>query len=67
MSDTTPRVLSRLWRHYRVDRGRKFSLKDFDPDDTRGLELKDESDALLDASVRVLAELQERLYAQDRW
>ena len=67
MSDTTPRVLSRLWRHYRIDRGTGVSLTDFDPDDTRGLQLKDESDALLDASVRVLAELQERLYAQDRW
>jgi PPK2 family polyphosphate:nucleotide phosphotransferase len=67
MSDQTPRVLSRLWRHYRVDRGKGFSLRAFDPDDTGGLELKDESDDLLDASVRVLAGLQERLYAQDRW
>jgi PPK2 family polyphosphate:nucleotide phosphotransferase len=67
MSDKPPRVLSRLWRHYRVDSGKDFSLKDFDPDDTRGLELKDESDELLEHSVRVLTDLQERLYAQDRW
>jgi PPK2 family polyphosphate:nucleotide phosphotransferase len=67
MSDKTPRLLTTLSRHYRVDRGKDFSLKHFDPDDTRGLELKDESDALLEQSVRVMADLQERLYAQDRW
>ena len=38
----------------------------FDPDDTRGLELKDEA-TRCSTRARVLADLQERLYAQDRW
>ena len=68
MSAKTPRLLATLSRHYRVDRGKGFSLKHFDPGDTRGLEgLKDESDQLLAQSVKVLADLQQRLYAQDRW
>ena len=68
MSAKTPRLLATLSRHYRVDRGKGFSLKHYDPDDTRGLEgLKDESDELLAQSVKVLSDLQERLYAQDRW
>ena len=46
---------------------RGFSLKDFDPDDHRGLDLKDLSDELLAESIKVLSDLQERLYAQDRW
>ena len=57
----------KLARHFRIDNGRKFKLSDIDPGDTRGLKLKDEADELLDDSVRLMAELQERLYAQDRW
>ena len=67
MSHKVPKLLARLHRHYRVDSGRGFSLKRFDPDDHRGLDLKDLSDELLAESVKVLSDLQERLYAQDRW
>ncbi len=67
MTETTPRELARLARHYRVARGQGFSLDKFDPDDTRGLSLKDKADELLERSVQVMADLQERLYAQDRW
>jgi PPK2 family polyphosphate:nucleotide phosphotransferase len=58
-----------LARRYRVRSGAKFRLKDFDPGDTAGLEseFKDEAKAALRASVEQLAELQEKLYAQDRW
>ncbi len=54
---------------YRVDEGKKFRLKDFDPGDTAGLpkEFKKESDVLLQRSTQQLAELQNMLYAQDRW
>ena len=54
---------------YRVTKGRKFRLKDVDPDDTYGLEseLKENSKALLQQGVRALAEMQDKLYAQDRW
>jgi PPK2 family polyphosphate:nucleotide phosphotransferase len=53
---------------YRVDAGRGFRLKDFDPADTAGLSLeKDHAAELLQQGVDRLAELQDMLYAQDRW
>ncbi len=52
-----------------VTKGRGFRLKDVDPGDT--LKFKDEDKAQakegLATGVEVLSELQERLYAQDRW
>lgn len=54
---------------YRVDHGKKIHLRDFDPADTAGLskEFKEESEQLLQHSTQRLAELQDMLYAQDRW
>jgi PPK2 family polyphosphate:nucleotide phosphotransferase len=54
---------------YRVTEGSKFRLKDFDPGDTGTLEAKDKQRArdALETGVEALAELQELLYAQDRW
>jgi PPK2 family polyphosphate:nucleotide phosphotransferase len=58
----------RFSRPYRVDDGRKFRLKQFDPGDTAGLEgSKQQAQALLQNGVTFLADLQDRLYAQDRW
>jgi PPK2 family polyphosphate:nucleotide phosphotransferase len=56
-------------RRYRVQSGKNFRLKDFDPGDTGGLEseFKDEAKAALRSGIEQLAELQEKLYAQDRW
>ena len=54
---------------YRVDDGEKFKLKRFDPADTGGLNSEDKpraKEALADG-IQALAELQDRLYAQDRW
>lgn len=69
---TTKEVLRRaakLERHYRVTDGSDFRLKDVDPGDTREFtdEDKPRSEAALAAGVRVLADLQDRLYAQDKW
>jgi PPK2 family polyphosphate:nucleotide phosphotransferase len=63
------RKLRSLATLYRVDHGKKFSLRDYDPADTAGLpkEFKDESKQLLQRSTEMLAELQDKLYAQDRW
>jgi len=54
---------------YRIDRGKKFRLKDIDPADTGPLESeqKQESREMLQRGVTELARLQEMLYAQDRW
>jgi PPK2 family polyphosphate:nucleotide phosphotransferase len=59
----------RLSNHFRVTNGKKFRLKDFDPRET--LEYSDadkpRSKEALAAGVLMLAELQDRLYAQDQW
>ncbi|MCC6640498.1 MAG: polyphosphate kinase 2 family protein [Deltaproteobacteria bacterium] len=54
---------------YRIDRGKKFRLKDVDPSDTGPLESeqKQESRDVLQHGVAELSRLQEMLYAQDRW
>lgn len=58
---------AKLSRAYRVEDGRKFRLKDFDPGDTGGLKLeKEKAVELLDEGVGRLAALQDKLYAQDR-
>jgi PPK2 family polyphosphate:nucleotide phosphotransferase len=54
-------------RRYRVDNGAKFRLKDVDPTETPGIKSKDRAADLLKADVATLCELQEKLYAQDRW
>jgi PPK2 family polyphosphate:nucleotide phosphotransferase len=54
---------------YRVTNGKKFRLKDVDPDDTGKSTSEDKPRAkeLLERGVEVLAELQDVLYAQDQW
>jgi PPK2 family polyphosphate:nucleotide phosphotransferase len=61
--------LRSLATRYRVANGAKFRLKDYDPGETAGLgkEFKDEAAGLLQDSTTQLAELQSKLYAQDRW
>lgn len=51
---------------YRVTNGSKFKLKDCDPADSWGLD-KAQVEGLLVKGVQRLSDLQERLYAQDRW
>jgi len=55
---------------FRITRGKDFRLKDVDPDDT--LEFTKEADKprakeVLATGVTALAELQEQLYAKDKW
>ncbi len=54
---------------YRITDGGKFRLKDFNPADTAGLEREDKPRAkeILALGVETLSELQQRLYADDRW
>jgi PPK2 family polyphosphate:nucleotide phosphotransferase len=58
-----------LVKPFRVTDGSKFRLDDMDPGVTCGLksEFKDEAPELLARGIKRLSELQERLYAQDRW
>jgi PPK2 family polyphosphate:nucleotide phosphotransferase len=52
---------------YRVEDGSKFRLKDFDPGDTSGVKSKKHAGEILANGVQRLTELQDKLYAQDRW
>jgi PPK2 family polyphosphate:nucleotide phosphotransferase len=60
--------LRSLEKVYRVTNGKRFRLRDVDPNDTRGLESgKKEAEILLARGIERLRELQARLYAQDQW
>lgn len=60
--------LSKFAKRYRVDDPDKFRIKDWDPGDTNHLDIeKKEAKELLAEGVDRLSDLQERLYAQDRW
>jgi len=61
--------IDKMLKKYRVENGKHFRLKDFDPADTHGLdsESKDEAEKLLADGVEKLAELQDILAAQDLW
>src|SRR5437660_3390944 len=55
----------KLAKAYRVESGKHFRLKDYDPADTSG-HAKDAEEAL-QQSIASTAELQDKLYAQDKW
>ena len=52
---------------YRINNGKKFRLKDVDPGDTASLKSPEKATLLLQQSVELLSEFQEKLYAQDKW
>jgi PPK2 family polyphosphate:nucleotide phosphotransferase len=58
---------AKLASAYRIDDGKHFRLKDFDPDDTAHLHSEKEADEQLIKDVARLEDLQAKLYAQDRW
>jgi len=62
-------TIDRFIDPYRVTKGKGFRLRKFDPGDTQHLtsESKPRAKAMLDKGVQWLAELQDKLYAQDRW
>ncbi len=57
----------KLAKSYRVEDGKDFRLKDYDPADTDGWHSKQRAEEALQHGVARLAELQDKLYAQDRW
>jgi PPK2 family polyphosphate:nucleotide phosphotransferase len=58
---------SKLSKPYRIDSGKNFRLKDFDPASTGHFRLKQHTQKLLDEGIAEMADLQDKLYAQDRW
>jgi PPK2 family polyphosphate:nucleotide phosphotransferase len=61
--------LEEVVKQYRVTEGRLFRLKEVDPDDRGGLKIskKQAGTTLQEEWIARLAELQEKLYAQDQW
>ena len=60
--------LAKLMKRTRIDKPKKFRLAEWDPSDAHGVDVsKDAAQARLDADVARLTDLQQRLYAQDRW
>src|SRR5919197_539397 len=63
-----PMKFAKLIKPFRIDNPDKFRLADHDCAETCGLDIeKDEAKEMLADGIKRLAELQERLYAQDRW
>jgi PPK2 family polyphosphate:nucleotide phosphotransferase len=52
---------------FRVEHGKKFRLKDYDPADTAKLHSQERAGELLAKGIARMAELQDKLYAQNRW
>ena len=60
--------LGKLVKRFRIDNPETFKLTSFDPSDTGGLAIgKDEAKTIVSDHAKDLADLQERLYAQDKW
>src|SRR5512139_3724928 len=61
------RRIRKFLKPYVVQSGKGFRLKDHDPGDSHGIESKEKAEKILARGVEYLAELQEKLYAQDKW
>ena len=59
--------LNKVIAAHRIEDGSKFRLKDHDPADTGGLKHDSKSSDVLKDGVLRLAELQDKLYAQNQW
>lgn len=52
---------------FRINNGKHFRLKDFDPGDTANWKSKEHAAKALEEGVLRTADLQDKLYAQDKW
>jgi PPK2 family polyphosphate:nucleotide phosphotransferase len=60
--------LSKIAKRFRIDKPAKFRLSDHDPADCCGLSIdKDDAKAMLKEGVARLSDLQEKLYANNKW
>ena len=58
---------SKLSKPYRIDHGKNFRLKDFNPAATTHIHSKPQAEKLLAQSIVEMSQQQDKLYAQDRW
>jgi len=61
------RKIEKFIAPYRVTDGSRFRLARVDPADVAGIDGKQQAHELLERGIVDLAEMQEKLYAQDRW
>jgi PPK2 family polyphosphate:nucleotide phosphotransferase len=61
------KTLQQFLKPYRITKGRGFRLSRIKPDDSRGVKSKEQAQELLQQGVALLAEEQDKLYAQDQW
>jgi len=59
--------LRKLVAPFRIEDGDGFRLKDIDPGETLGIKKERAKEALQEQGVTLMRDLQEKLYAQDRW
>lgn len=58
---------SKLAKGYRVDDGKHFRLRDFDPADTGKWKSEEDAKDQVQKDIAHMADLQAKLYAQDNW
>jgi PPK2 family polyphosphate:nucleotide phosphotransferase len=58
---------AKLAKSYRIDDGKHFRLKDFDPADTGRWDSQESAAEKLQKDIERMADLQNKLYAQDQW
>lgn len=56
-----------ITKKFRVEKGDDFRLKDYDPAETLGIKSKKQALQALEQGTLQLSDLQDKLYAQDRW
>ncbi len=60
--------LDKIAKRFRIDKPDKFKIADYDPAECFGLSIdKDDAKDLLKTSIERLSDLQERLYANNKW
>ena len=57
----------KLAKPYRVEDGKKFRLKDFDPGNTGHIKSREQAQKLLQQGITSMAALQDKLYAEGCW
>jgi PPK2 family polyphosphate:nucleotide phosphotransferase len=61
------KLLKKFLERFRITDGKGFKLSQMDPGDTAGVKSKQDAQDLLQTGVRLLAKMQDKLYAQDQW
>ena len=56
-----------ITKSFRIADGSHFRMKDYSPRETLGLKSKQQAHEILQRGIKRLSELQEKLYAHDRW